>query len=102
MFSGWRYLQMKPEDVYALTPREFHILIQAQTERNGDELERKAFEAIMREKAHREKNPKPSDLYKRDSADSPKKKTVEEMAEQAKHTAEWLSQFDIARKEVNE
>lgn len=56
----------------------------------------------MREKAHREKKPKPSDLYKRASSDSPKKKTVEEMAEQAKHTTEWLSQFDIARKEVNE
>jgi hypothetical protein len=88
-------LQLKPAEILALTPREFNILLMAQRERQLDEYERMADKAMMHEIAHRAKRPKRSDLFKRPSSDEIELQKLEEMAEQAKHATEWLSQFQI-------
>jgi hypothetical protein len=90
--DGWRYLGLKPSEVYALTHREFMLLLKAQRERQYDEFEREAQFAIMYEKAHREKRPKSTDLFKRPATEQDEQ-TLKQKAEQAKHAAEWLAQF---------
>lgn len=91
--DGWRYLGLKPSDVYALTPREFNVLLKAQQERQYDGLEREAYVTIMRESAHRAKRPKASDLFRRPKPGEERK--LAHKAEQAEEAAAWLAQFDI-------
>lgn len=91
--DGWRFLELKPDEVYALTPREFSVLLNAQQERRYDELEREAHVSIMRESAHRSKRPKASDIFRRPKPGEEKR--LEKKAEQAKEAAEWLAQFNI-------
>lgn len=76
-----------------MTPLELHLLMEAQVERNHDEMQREAVIAIMHEKAHREKRPKADDLYRRPDPDVDRK--LEEKAEQVKHAEEWLAQFEF-------
>jgi hypothetical protein len=82
-------------EVYALTHREFHILMKAQREQNYDHFEREAEFVIMREKAHRAKRPKASDLYKRPNNGHQDDRELELKVEQAKEAAAWLSQFEF-------
>ncbi|WP_412733872.1 phage tail assembly chaperone [Heyndrickxia sporothermodurans] len=94
MEDGWRYLGLKPVEVYELTPREFALILTAQQKRRYDEYEREATLAIMRESAHRAKRPKASDLFKRPKDDADERKLMKK-AELAEHQAEWLAQFAI-------
>jgi hypothetical protein len=94
--DGWRYLGLKPAEVYALTHREFTILLNAQRERQYDEFEREAMFAMMYESAHRAKRPKASDLFKRPKNGEKDERKLEAMAKQAEHASEWLSQFNFA------
>jgi len=68
--------------------------MQAQTEREYDEYERMAVEAIMRERAHRAKRAKASDLFKRPIRDEEAKDRTKSLKEQAEHATAWLSQFE--------
>jgi len=68
--------------------------MQAQVERQYDEYERMAIEAIMRENAHRSKRTKVSDLFKRPIREDEAKDKMETLKEQAGHATEWLSQFE--------
>lgn len=51
---------------------------------------------MMRESAHRAKRPKASDLFKRPIEGERDERKLEEMAKQAEHASEWLSQFNFA------
>jgi hypothetical protein len=93
--DGWRFLGLKPSEVYALTHREFSILLKAQRERQYDEFERQAMFVMMRESAHRAKRPKVSDLFKRPRNGEQDERELEAKAEQAEHANEWLAQFDF-------
>jgi hypothetical protein len=85
--------------VYALTHREFTILLKAQRERQYDEFEREAMFVMMRESATRAKRPKASDLFKRPKLGEQDERKLEEQAKKAEHASEWLAQFDFNRKE---
>ncbi|WP_332606873.1 hypothetical protein [Bacillus spizizenii] len=52
----------------------------------------------MRERAHREKRPKPGDLFKRPASDK-ELRALEAEVEKTQHAAEWLSQFNFVREE---
>lgn len=93
--DGWRFLSLKPSEVEALTPREFHILMRAQQERQFDDYEREAFVAIMHENAARSKRLKMSDLFKRPVDATLAKKKTQELAEKAKMASDWISQFTL-------
>ena len=102
MSDGWRYLSLKPSEIYLLTPREFTLLMMAQRERQYDDYERQSHFIIMRENAHRAKRPKASDLYKR-PADEKAEAKLQEGAEKAQHASEWLAQFEqFSGKEVSD
>lgn len=94
--DGWRYLRLKPNEVMALTPLEFHDLMEAEIERNYDEFSRQAEIAIMHEKARRSKRPKARDLFKRPQDDVRAVKRAEVMREKAAHAQAWLDQFDFS------
>ncbi|MGG3072178.1 phage tail assembly chaperone [Niallia circulans] len=92
--DGWRYLQLLPEQVYDLTPKEFRLLLGAQMERKYDEYERQSHFAIMNLKAQNaKKSIKATDLFKR-PADEKAEAELQEGIEKAKHASEWLSQFE--------
>jgi len=83
---------MKAAEVLSCTPREFTIMLQAQNERQYDEFERMAQAAIMRERAHRAKSPKASDLFKRPSAnDRTNRVELSDMKEKTQQANAWLS-----------
>lgn len=79
----------------ALTPLEFHDLMESEIERNYDEFSRQAAFAIMHEKARRAKRPKASDLFER-PRDDVKVARAEVMREKAAHAQAWLNQFDFS------
>lgn len=85
--------------VLSKTPREFSILMSAQVERQYDEYERKAVEAIMREAAHRAKRPKAGDLFKRPSDSVAKRKDLSEVKAETERLNNWLATLAPARKE---
>lgn len=93
--EGWRFLSLTPDKIESLTPREFTILMRAQNEKNSDDLEAKAYLALMIESAHRTKRPKLSDLYKRPTDADKAKKKAEDLLKQNRHASEWLSQFNF-------
>lgn len=91
---------MPADKILSYTPREYTIMMAANIERQHDEYERMAVEAIMREKAHREKRPKVGDLYKRPNQSVTDRSKFETMKEDARRKNEWLSRLKTTRKEV--
>ncbi|WP_307475374.1 hypothetical protein [Cytobacillus purgationiresistens] len=71
--------------------------MEAQQERRYDEYERDSHIAIMQEKAHRSKQPKATDLFKRPE-EGVTEEWIKQKAEQAKHAEEWLSQWKFSKK----
>lgn len=94
IFDAWRYLRLDAQKVLSLTPRELTIMMRAEVERRYDEYEKFAHFAIMREKAHREKRPKASDLFKRPPDEEVAKNKTEDLLSKKEKTMEWLSQFE--------
>jgi len=101
--DGWRYLSLRPSEIYLLTPREFTLLMMAQRERQYDEYERQSHFVIMDRKAQNtKKSIKASDLFKR-PADEKAEAELQEGVEKAKHASEWLAQFEqFSGKEVSD
>jgi len=81
IFDGWRFLGADAPTVLSYTPREFTIMLRAQQERQFDAYEREATYAIWYEKAHRDKRPKPSDLFSRKKAKTQEKVNLAELKE---------------------
>lgn len=73
--------------------------MQAQVERQYDEYERKAIEAIMREAAHRAKRPKASDLFKRPKDSTVERENLSDMKEETERLNDWLATLITERKE---
>ena len=72
----------------------------AQVERQYDEYERMAIEAVMRENAHRSKRTKVKDLFKRPISDDEAKERTDTLNKQTEQATAWLSQFmEFNRKE---
>lgn len=99
---GWRFLDLHPNEVLALTYREFTILCEEQEEKNHDKNEQQAMYAIMyaaasRGKGKKGKLPKLKDLYDRESikGEDKKEESFEDIIEKQKHAEKWLSQFDL-------
>lgn len=88
-------MRLKPDEIYALMPREYTLLMHAETAHLQDTYEFEAQKALIREQAHRAKSPKLSDLYRHPD----RAKVDEEKAEQARQANEWLAQFDLGGKE---
>lgn len=60
--EAFRYLQLMPQQLYSLTPREYANLIQAKEEQINDDLHRMAIQALMYRKAMNKKHLKFTDL----------------------------------------
>lgn len=65
--DGYRYLDLPPQQVLALTHREFFMMLEQRVEKTYDELEREAVKAIMMRAAYHsdKKNMKPTDIFDR-------------------------------------
>lgn len=85
---------MDAHKVLSFTPREFAIMMRAELERKFDRYEEYSHFALMREKAHREKRPKASDLFKRPPDEELAKNKAEDLLLRKEKTMEWLSQFE--------
>lgn len=97
--EGWRYLKLKPAEVLSLTPREFTILMRAETESRHDDYERMTTEAMFVRQAYHAKKLKPSDLFKRpDGSKRDKRMTREELREYTEQQQAVLAQFSFAKK----
>lgn len=95
---GWRYLRLKPYEVYELSYREFIILSQENVEMTHDEREVIAMSAIMNAVASRGKGkqgkiPDITDLYDRNRTSEPEK--VDDVFEQQREAMDWLSKFKL-------
>lgn len=93
-------MSLKPAEVLSLTPRELTILMKAQTERQYDDYEHMAFEAIMRANAsNATKRIKATDLFKRPSGKGRESKlSVKELREQIEKQQALLAQFTFVKK----
>ena len=60
--EAFRYLQLLPDQLYSLTPREYANLIQARENQMNDELHKMAIQALMYRKAMNKKHLKFTDL----------------------------------------
>lgn len=90
---------MKPAEVLSLTPREFTILMRAETESRHDDYERMTTEASFMRQAYHAKKFKPSDLYKRpDGSKRDKRMTAKELKEYTEQQQALLTQFTFAKK----
>lgn len=97
--DGWRYLGLPPAQILAMTPREFAILMRAETERRYDEFEKLATVAMWNHAAYRAKRLKKSDLFKRPKDDEQKeRKSIQEMRQEVDEMNEWLSKLTVERK----
>lgn len=77
--DGWRYLSLKPAEIYAITPREFTLLMRSENERRQDDYEMQATLAMWHRAAYHAPKLKVADLYKRDSSKQSAKKSTEEL-----------------------
>jgi hypothetical protein len=72
--------------------------LQAENERRYDDYERMAVQALMIEKAHREKRPKLTDLFKRPDKQNSDKKTIDERRKEVDEINAWLSTLTTERR----
>ncbi|RQW19704.1 phage tail assembly chaperone [Bacillus sp. C1-1] len=93
LVTCWRYLRLEPSIFYALTPREFVLLMDAELESIHDAMEREAQIALMHEQASRSKRPKVADLYKRPSSAKKEEHSIQESVKKAEKAKHWLQQF---------
>lgn len=94
MFDGWRYLGMDPEAILALTPREYAILMTANLERQYDDYEKYASQAMMMRAAYHKEKLKPKDLFKRPTGDKAADKTSDDVRERQRRLLERLARFE--------
>ena len=73
--------------------------MQAQQERQLDEYERMAHEAMMNRQAQHAKKAKLSDLFKRPTGDIADKSRLTRMKENTQDANAWLSRLSAGRKE---
>lgn len=74
-------------------------MMHAQVERQYDDYERMAIEAIMREGAHRAKRPKASDLFKRPKDSVVEREQLSDMKAETERLNDWLATLSPTRKE---
>lgn len=103
---GWRYLRLKPYEVYELSHKEFVILSEESVEMTHDKREESAVNAIMNAVASRGKGkqgkiPEVSELYNRDKMGEPKEEVNDVMQRQVE-AMEWLQNFNIVPKDEDE
>lgn len=72
--------------------------MRAENERRYDDYERMAVQALMIEKAHREKRPKLTDLFKRPNEQIRDKKTIDERRKEVDEINAWLSTLTTERR----
>jgi len=72
--------------------------MRAENERRYDDYERMAVQALMIEKAHREKRPKLTDLFKRPNEQTRDKKTIDERRKEVDEINAWLSTLRTERR----
>lgn len=76
------------------------MLIESQTERHYDDIQKMAVQAMMNRKAYHAKKLKMDDLFKRPKDVVKAEKEIEHAKDMIKHTNEWLNQYVFKPKEV--
>lgn len=99
---GWRYLNLKPYEVYKLTHKEFSIISKENIEVTHDRREELALAALMNSVAYRGKGekgklPSITELYDRNS--ERKANSMEDIMKQQQEAMTWLSKHKIVNKE---
>ena len=85
----------------SMTPRELSIMLAAQRERQYDEMELMAIQAMMIRQAYHAKRLKQSDLFRRPVDEEKARSKADEIQERTKKRMEWLSQFEEFRGKIN-
>lgn len=85
---------MDARKILDLTPREYAILMTANLERQYDEYERYASQAMMMRAAYHKEKLKPKDLFKRPSSDNQTEKTADDVRERQQRLLERLAKFE--------
>lgn len=102
---GWRYLQLKPYEIYKLTFKEFCIISEENVEATHDRREELALAAVMNSVAYRGKGekgklPSITELYDRNS--ERKADSMEDVVKQQQEAISWLSNRVIINKEESD
>lgn len=85
---------MDARKILDLTPREYAILMTANLERQYDEYERYASQAMMMRAAYHKEKLKPKDLFKRPTGDKAADKSADDVRERQQRIMERLSKFE--------
>ena len=96
---------MDSQTLLSKTPREFAIMLAAETERRHDDFEVMAANAMMMRAAYHKEKLKQKDLYKRPNVANDER-TAEDIRSRQEEVIERLSRFEefkdkLARKEEN-
>ncbi|HET6528952.1 MAG TPA: phage tail assembly chaperone [Balneolaceae bacterium] len=96
--TAYRYLDLRPEETMRMTPKEFHLLMDAKQEKVYDEMEMMALEAMMMRAAYHAKKLKQYELFDRQKVEQ-KHKDPEDMKEKLHRQQEWLNSLKIGKGE---
>lgn len=99
--DAWRYLRLKPKELRELTPREFVLMTEAESDFRYDVAEEQARQAFFIESASRVKKLKSiDDIYKRptseqqhDEEKEPKKDTLKIQ----KENEDFVKKLDLSK-----
>src|SRR5690625_4122585 len=92
MFDARRYLGINPNEFKQLTPREFSVLMAAETERTYDKYELMATKPMMMRAAYHKEKLRKKDLCKRPSKVKTEK-TADDVRQSQKALESKLSKF---------
>lgn len=92
MFDARRYLGINPNEFKQLTPREFSVLMAAETEHIYDKYDLMATEAMMMRAAYHKEKLRKKDLFKR-PGDVKTEKTADDVRQRQKALESKLSKF---------
>jgi len=96
--DGYRYLDLKPEEVLHLTHKEFFLMMEQYVEKQYDHMEMMSLQAMFMRVAHHsdKKNLKATDLFDREKLKRMENQpSEEELQEKYKRQQEILDNITI-------
>jgi len=101
--DGYRYLDLSPQQVLALTHKEFYMMMEQKVEKTYDELERESVKAMMMRAAYHsdKKNMTAKDIFDRNKIEKEKELDSEEMKEKIRKQNEWVNNLNFRKEEPN-
>lgn len=101
--EGYRYLDLLPQQVLALTHKEFYMLMEQRVEKSYDELERESVKAMMMRAAYHsdKKNMTAKDIFDREKIEKEKELDSDDVKEKMRQQQDFLNRLNFGKEETD-